>query len=351
MDPQPPGNLNSTIRKKRRDRASALALLTTPEASKQKPRIIQSPSKLSPALRSAPAITPPDFVARSASTASHQRNTSVTSLDTTGSLLGASLPAVGNVSIRYELPEERAESTETVRGSLDRERGATPPLTPFPPFLLGPRERDEEAYDPCVWEGSMQLSESVAHGKRQSYDGGHVPVTVMRIESRWVINSVMHGFVLALQFVVALGVFGALMWVTVWKENEPGNDFAEWLWTFADPILVALLLLCSATLLAHETKLLSSVALLYLQSLILVVTTIASLILWTRCFQEQSPAVKGVLMGCNVLMWGLALFGFLRAVVLWKVEATEERGMDVERRFSYGTFVSLNAGDERRESV
>lgn len=121
------------------------------------------------------------------------------------------------------------------------------------------------------------------------------------------------------------------------------------LWTFVDPILITLLLLCSITLLVHEVKLLSSVALLYLQSLILAVTTAASVVLWARCLQEESPEVKGVLMGCNVMLWGLALFGFIRAAVVWKAEVGDE-AVDVERGVAYGTFVPWG-GDERRGSL
>lgn len=66
--------------------------------------------------------------------------------------------------------------------------------------------------------------------------------------------------------------------------------------------------------------------------------------MWARCIEEHSRAVKGVLMGCNVLMWGLALFGFVRAVVVWKIEVEieEERGFgraQGARALTYGTFV------------
>lgn len=97
----------------------------------------------------------------------------------------------------------------------------------------------------------------------------------------------------------------------------------------------------------HEVKPLSSVALLYLESLILAATTLSSLVLWARCFQDESRSVKGVLMGCNVMMWGLALFGFIRAVVIWKVESQDDEA-DQERAVMYGTFVPW---DGRRESV
>jgi hypothetical protein len=55
-------------------------------------------------------------------------------------------------------------------------------------------------------------------------------------------------------------------------------------------------------------------------------------------------------MGCNVLMWGLALFAFVRAVVIWKVEANEDE-MDPERAVIYGTFAPWEIGDERPESL
>jgi hypothetical protein len=122
------------------------------------------------------------------------------------------------------------------------------------------------------------------------------------------------------------------------------------LWKLADPTLVAVMLLCSASLVIHEVKLLSSVALLYLESLILAVTTLSSLVLWARCFQEESRSVKSVLMGCNVLMWGLALFAFVRAVVVWKVETNEDE-MDQERAVMYGTFTPWGMVDEGRESL
>lgn len=106
---------------------------------------------------------------------------------------------------------------------------------------------------------------------------------------------------------------------------------------------MAITILCSATLIAHEVKVLSSVAHLYLQALILALTTMASGYLWVKCLGEESRHVKGVIMGCSVMIWGLALFGFLRAVVVWKVEG---EGSD-EASVGYGTFVPW---EERRGS-
>lgn len=110
------------------------------------------------------------------------------------------------------------------------------------------------------------------------------------------------------------------------------------MWKYAEPGLGATFLLCSGTLIAHEVKTLSTVALLYLQSAILAITTVTSMILWARCFEERSRGVKGLLLSANVFMWCLSFFGFIRAVVLWMAEVNELgkkcKGM------SYGTFES-----------
>ncbi|KAF4447502.1 hypothetical protein F53441_8986 [Fusarium austroafricanum] len=337
MELQLPRDANRAIRKKRSNRTSALTLSLSPEHAQQSQRSITSPAKASPSMRS--SLVSPEMLSRSASTITHHRN-----LSATGPSPGTSLASIDYGSMHSDARGDstRAESALTIRASTTLDRGGSPPLTPFPPWVSEEDEGDGECEN-RTWEGSTTRTD----GKRHSYDGGHVPVTIVRVEGRWVVSSVIHGLVLALQFAVTLCVFSALMWITVWKENEPGNDFDNWLWKVADPSLVVVLLLCSASLLVHEVKLLSSVALLYLESLILTATTVSSLVLWERCFQEESRSVKGVLMGSNVLMWGLALFGFIRAVVIWKVEAQEDE-MDQERAFMYGTFVPW---DERRESL
>ncbi|KAH7271130.1 hypothetical protein B0J15DRAFT_389085 [Fusarium solani] len=322
---EPP--LRGPIRKKRSTRASNLTISLAPELAPPTSRSITSPVRRSPA-RPSPArqSAPSSLVSPVRSTTiTQQRNYSGPSPDFLAPPLSASLVSADHGSIR-----------------------GTPPLTPFPRWVS---DDEDDSCDVRGWEESVQQSTSRMDNKQHSYDGRHVPVTIVRLEGRWIISSAIHGFVLVTQFAVSLGVFSALMWVTVWKEDEPASDFTEWLWTFVDPILVTLLLLCSATLLAHEVKLLSSVALLYLQSLILAVTTAASVVLWARFFQEQSPEVKGVLMGCNVMLWGLALFGFIRAAVVWKAELSEEGGLDVERGMAYGTFVPWGVGDDRRGSL
>ena len=76
-------------------------------------------------------------------------------------------------------------------------------------------------------------------------------------------------------------------------------------------------------------------ALLYVQAGILATTTCTALALAVRSFGQESRAVKGALMGCDVLMWGMALVGFVRAVVVWRAAG---EGEDVEAHlYGYGT--------------
>jgi hypothetical protein len=208
--PVPPRDANRTLRKKRSNRSSALTLSLSPERAQQpQQRNFTSPAKASPSMRS--SLVFPDLLSRSASSATHHRN------------ISGSGPSPGTSLASIDYPS-RAESALTIRAPTAHERGGSPPLTPFPPWVS---EEEDEGDGECEnrnWEGSMTRTD----GKRHSYDGGHVPVTIMRVEGRWVVSSVVHGLVLVLQFAVTLGVFSALMWVTVWKENEPGNDFDNW---------------------------------------------------------------------------------------------------------------------------
>lgn len=201
--------LRYPIRKKRSTRASNLTISLAPELAPPSSRSITSPVRRSPARPSPAQQSAPSSLVSPVHT-TQQHNYSGPSPDFLA-------PDYG--SIRSERPEERADSTETVRGPLDR--GGTPPLTPFPRWVSD----DED--DVRGWDGSVQRSTSRMDNKL-GYDGRNVPVTVVRLEGRWIISSAIHGFVLMMQFAVSLGVFSALMWVTVWKEDEPGNDFTEW---------------------------------------------------------------------------------------------------------------------------
>lgn len=83
----------------------------------------------------------------------------------------------------------------------------------------------------------------------------------------------------------------------------------------------------------------------------LLLTTLAAVTLVARCLGQESRAVKGVITGCCMWMWATAFLGFLRAVILWKVEsgtshdnngeAAEHHGLAAQERdaVAYGTFV------------
>lgn len=114
-------------------------------------------------------------------------------------------------------------------------------------------------------------------------------------------------------------------------------------------------------LVTHEVRPLSSVAHLYLQSGVLLLATLAAVTLVARCLGQESRAVKGVVTGSCMCMWATAFLGFLRAVVVWKVEAMDAQGSGSERdsdgegaspngyrqvrdAAAYGTFVLVEHG-------
>ncbi|KAH7175850.1 hypothetical protein EDB81DRAFT_896551 [Dactylonectria macrodidyma] len=241
-----------------------------------------------------------------------------------------------SLSIQAEYICERPSSTDTVLGPTTAPRDLTPPLTPFPPLM----NESEDEWQPPEWRDLSQGTCLMPSRRRGSTR--YTPFAILEVETRWLLSSILHGIVLALQFSVALAVFSALLSVAVWKKPDADVQFWDWLWNFAEPTLVAVLILCSGTLVAHEAKILSAVALLYLQCAILMVTTAASFIMWARCIEETSRPVKAVLMGCNVLMWGLAFSGFVRAAVVWKIEACVEerrgRASAYGQTLAYGTF-------------
>lgn len=98
------------------------------------------------------------------------------------------------------------------------------------------------------------------------------------------------------------------------------------LWTFTQPTLGFITLACFATLLAHEMgkEGLPTVLMLYIQAGLLVGVTLAVGLLTVRCFELDDRAVRGVAVGCALLVWGGGLMGFARAVVVWKMQGEGE---------------------------
>lgn len=210
------------------------------------------------------------------------------------------------------------------------ERGATPPLTPFPPWISD--EEDEEEVVPVRrWEGPNAV-ESLTLVKNRGEVLRHNRPSTVESRHQWLFHSIIDGFILVLQTVTALGVLSALVSITAWKRTDFAVDI--WLWS----CLGFIILICTGSLIMHEARILTVVVLLYLQSAILAVTTATSLMLWARCLAEENRIVRGVVMGCNVFMWGLSFFGFARVVVLWTVEDEDER--EREHRVEYGTFAA-----------
>ncbi|KAF7552468.1 hypothetical protein G7Z17_g4314 [Cylindrodendrum hubeiense] len=324
---------------RKRSRRSTLTLSVSPDAPSPIPPPMQPPQPRF-LLGPEPSPTTPYLPVTSAPSRSRHGSLFISPESVEAVLAGSVTSSSEPCSTQAEHISERPSSTGTVRGPTT-ERRSPPPLTPFPPWIGD----SEEEWQARGWQDPNQAMRAAPKRQRESIR--YAPFAVVEVETRWLLSSIIHGIVLALQFSIALAVFSALISVAIWKKPDTDVRFWDWLWNFAEPSLVGVLILCSGTLVAHETKILSAVALLYLQCAILVVTTAASFIMWARCIEEYNRAVKGVLMGCNVLMWGLALFGFVRAAVVWKVEADveDERGFgrgQGAQELTYGTFVPWN---------
>lgn len=75
----------------------------------------------------------------------------------------------------------------------------------------------------------------------------------------------------------------------------------------------------------HETRVLSTVAMLCLQALILAMTSGTSLMLWIWILtQNTGQTIKGLFVGCLTMMEGTAVLAFARATLVWWL--LEERG-------------------------
>ncbi|KAL7932503.1 hypothetical protein V8C35DRAFT_281702 [Trichoderma chlorosporum] len=136
-----------------------------------------------------------------------------------------------------------------------------------------------------------------------------------------VLNTVMHGVVLALQSGVSLVVLSFLAWMALWKDEEDGLDGIHdgMLRNVSSLAAIFVLLLSFVTLLVHEVYILSSVVLLYLQAVILALTTVSATAMGMDCLQEDNFMLKCVMISCSILFWGTSGLAFLRAVVIWKI--------------------------------
>ncbi|POR32172.1 Uncharacterized protein TPAR_07618 [Tolypocladium paradoxum] len=266
-----------------------------------------------PSLRSAPASSPENFW-RLLPVSEGSRRNSVAAGDGQAAAAAAAPPPSWLAST--------PSSVETVKNIKS-------PLTPFPPWEDGSND-----------EGGGSETELA-----QELDQAGVEMPrIMFVQRRWALNTAIHGVVLVGQITVTLAVASVFIAITVWKKGTTQSRFWDMLWNYVEPALGLILAMCVGTLVIHETRLLSTVAMLHLQALILTVTTVTSLTMWIWLFtQDTSQLVKGVVIGCVAMMMGTAMLAFFRtALVWWMVEKRGElggSGDSFEGEFAdYGTF-------------
>ena len=90
------------------------------------------------------------------------------------------------------------------------------------------------------------------------------------------------------------------------------------LWQYLQPGLGLILATCCGTLVAHETRVLSTVAMLYLQAVIMTMTALTLLAAWGWLLEQDADQLAtGVVVGCVAMMMGVAVFAFFRVALIW----------------------------------
>ncbi|KND86925.1 hypothetical protein TOPH_08413 [Tolypocladium ophioglossoides CBS 100239] len=213
--------------------------------------------------------------------------------------------------------------------SVETVKNIKSPLTPFPPWEDGSSDGDGGSET----ELAQDLEQADVDVPRITF-----------VRRRWALNTAIHGVVLVGQITVTLAVASVFTAIAVWKQGTTQSRFWDMLWNYVEPALGLVLAMCVGALAIHETRVLSTVAMLFLQALILGVTTVTSLAMWIWLFtQDADQLVKGVVVGCVAVMMGTAMFAFFRTVLVWwMIEARGERGGGgdlFEGDFAdYGTF-------------
>ncbi|KFH47489.1 hypothetical protein ACRE_016740 [Hapsidospora chrysogenum ATCC 11550] len=224
---------------------------------------------------------------------------------------------------------DRSGSSDTVRG-----------VTPTPGELATIDSLSTQTSDGGEERVPLRRNSPFTQAGRTygSISGGRTPLMSPSVmmggtTRRRVLSSTMQGVMLAIQGTVTLAVFSALIGVTVWQKEDSNSEFWSWLWTVGQPLLAADALLCFAALVAHELRGgLSAVVVLYVQAGILLLTTCTALALMARSVQHDSRAVKGAVMGCDAMLWGVSFLGFVRAVAVWRAEYGREVDDDEEEQ-------------------
>lgn len=194
-------------------------------------------------------------------------------------------------------PSFMASTSSESAGQLATET----PLTPFPPL---------KAAEP----GSSTHRASLASPGQQ--DQNEVADGLYRYQ--WSLNTAMHGAVLFGQCVVTLAVLSGFLYTAIVDKSNVDPKGQEMPWKYAETALGLTLATSIGVLALHETRVLSTVAVLYLQALILAMTMMTSLALWIWIFTHStSRIVTGAVVSGVAMLMGTAMLAFFRAALVW----------------------------------
>ncbi|PFH61620.1 hypothetical protein XA68_16795 [Ophiocordyceps unilateralis] len=183
------------------------------------------------------------------------------------------------------------------------------PLTPFPPLRTASGAELGEA---TVEEPGASTHEALPTSSQQDL------VADRPNRHQWSLNTAMHGVVLFGQCLVTLAVLSGFLYCAVVDIGSEKLKNSGMPWKYAEPSLGLILATCGGVLALHETRVLSTVAVLYLQALILVMTMGTSLALWIWILTHTtSQIVKGAVVSGVTMLMGTAMIAFFRAALIW----------------------------------
>ncbi|RDA95421.1 hypothetical protein CP533_5380 [Ophiocordyceps camponoti-saundersi (nom. inval.)] len=188
------------------------------------------------------------------------------------------------------------------------------PLTPFPPLRAGSSDGEAEGAP-----GALSQQDSTTPAIKLG------PTRFRPGRNRWTVNTTTHGAVLVGQCVVILTVFSGFLYCSIVDEGKVDFKDEAMPWKYVDMGLGIMLATCVGVLALHETRVLSTVAILYFQALIIVLTMATSLAMWILIFTHSvSQVVKGAVVSGVVMLMGMAMLAFFRAALVWWL--LEEQG-------------------------
>ncbi|RDA84288.1 hypothetical protein CP532_3353 [Ophiocordyceps camponoti-leonardi (nom. inval.)] len=323
VDTDQGGEGGSTLRPRKdsKKKPRSKRATVTPKSSRETQRSLLTPSPVPSAASSRSAAVSSTTAAAAAAVAASAGPTSPTSapVDDFWRLLPVGQKSRRNSSAATDGPTRAGRPPSWLESTPSESGVRESPLTPFPPLRAASFAEEAEGEN-----GESTQRHSTATIKQQQR-GQEGRVRFRPKRNRWALYTTIHGAVLVGQCVVVLAVFSGFIYSAIVDKGNKNFKHDNMPWKYAESSLGVILATCVGVLALHESRVLSTVAILYFQALILVLTMASSLAMWIWIFTHRvSQGVKGAVVSGVVVLMGTAMFAFFRAALIWWL--IEDRG-------------------------